>query len=634
MILDSLINKKINKNQNFCYLSKITNFNLSEFVDKIENTIYPLTGFTGDTAYIYLDRFGIYLLVDGRFTIQAKQETKKNNKNINIIQINSKEELFNFLYNKYNILKRKNNNTNANICLYLDNRYFTYDFIKDLKLNFDDDFHIKYDNEIVDSIICYNEEQYNKYYLNKKNRKIFRLLPQINKDFIKYLNSLMNDFSDYNINEYENAYITNNLIEIAYITNLRLRPININDDLLFKSILIVLKDKLYLYTDYSFEAGYKSVDIIVKKYDDFFNDINNVDKIFNIKKLNVYINYKNNNIRIIDYLINNYNQINVVNFQYDIGEFNDSYDIVFDYINKYMSIKSKKEISSFIKANEIDSVVMIKFIYALKHFDFDKYKLTEYSLKKVLDLMRSKQKSFLSTSFETIVAYKENSAICHYSPKDNKSKIIKNNNLLLIDSGGNYIGGTTDITRTVSLYKDKNKIPKDIKHYYTIILKSLLNLSSQKFPCGYNGSQLDVIARQYLFNECLDFGHGTGHGIGYNTSVHFGSNGFSSRAKSLKQNVLKENQIQSCEPGIYFENKYGIRLENDIFVKKINNTDFYTFETLTLCPFDNDLINYNELGKEDLYRLNVYNSIVYKKMKKYFSGDILKWLKENTIWRG
>ena len=659
MIKSNVLDKKLIDNPNFCYLTKISNEHLNEYVDMLDNIIEPLTGFSGDTAYLYIDRLGMCLFVDGRFTIQAKKETK----NIDIILINDIHDILDYINDR--MIKLYDDNaknaikyikkdydyyyklTNNEVKLYIDDRYFSYAFVKKLSYNLDYQFSdIGIDESIADEVLEYNKNKYLDHYKSQSSRKLF--IFNNDNNLIKFINNaLLISYDD--MHDVPNIFITSNLEEIADVTNLRLRPSSINDSLLFKAFLVVVDSKYYLYTDYDFESKNINKYLIKKAYADFYDDLKNMAEVFHIKsvykekeakdikyrEVNVLIDLKANNLKIVNILksIDEFYcgiYINGYDIE-DIEEYDDSYtNYLSDELNNKMTIKSKLEISSIKHINEIDAIAMIKFIYALKHFDFDKYNLTEYSLKKVLDIMRSKLDGFLSTSFDTIVAFKENSAICHYSPKETESKIIKNNSILLVDSGANYLGGTTDITRAVSLYKDKNKIPKDIKHYYTLVLKSLLTLSNQKFPIGYNGFQLDIIARQFLYNECLNYGHGTGHGIGHDTNVHFGANTFSTRVKHDETNVLKVNQVQSCEPGIYFENKYGIRLENDTYTKSIKGTDYLAFDTLTLCPFDNDLIDYDELDKVDIERLNTYNKKVYDVMKKYFKADILQWLEKAT----
>ena len=217
-------------------------------------------------------------------------------------------------------------------------------------------------------------------------------------------------------------------------------------------------------------------------------------------------------------------------------------------------------------------------------------------------------------------------------PNIEKSKVVKDGSLLLIDSGGNYLSGTTDITRTFSLYK--KKVPSIVKKHYTLVLNSLMKLASQKFPYGLTGTELDIIARQNLYNEYLDFGHGTGHGIGYISNVHEGPNrigpGFT---KATDLNVLEPGQVVSDEPGLYFENKYGIRLENDLLVlpdKENEYADFLKFEMLTICPFDRELIDEKLLDKDIIKYLNEYNAFVYKKLSSKMNTYEKKMLKKDT----
>ena len=299
-----------------------------------------------------------------------------------------------------------------------------------------------------------------------------------------------------------------------------------------------------------------------------------------------------------------------------------------------MSTRTKAEINNLIKANIDDGVSMCRLLYILKTIKFDREQQTEFLIKQLTNGFRYRSKTFLQPSFETIVAYKQNSAICHYQPTENKSRLIRDNSILLIDSGGNYMNGTTDVTRTVSMYKKNKNIPKDIIKNYTLVLKSLISLTTQKFPYGYTGRDLDIIARANLYNEYLDYEHGTGHGIGNVTNVHFGPNTFSPGVDPRdKNNILKLYQVQSVEPGVYFINKYGIRLENDTYVKFYKSNrygDFYGFETLTLCPFDKSLISKPMLTKKEIDFINNYHKKVYDKLHIYFEGDILKWLEDAT----
>ena len=300
-----------------------------------------------------------------------------------------------------------------------------------------------------------------------------------------------------------------------------------------------------------------------------------------------------------------------------------------------MSIKGDTEIKNLRKCNILDGLAMTKVLYRLKNLKQTGTQFkNEFEIKKFVDDTRVKvgKKSYLCPSFETIVAYKENAAICHYIPTKKANKKIGDNGLLLIDSGGNYISGTTDVTRTISLYK-KN-IPDIIKKHYTLVLDSMLNLSLTKFPYELTGFEIDIIARKKLYDEFMDFNHGTGHGIGYISNVHEGPNRIGPGVNSnYKKNCLEPYQVTSNEPGLYFENKYGIRIENDLLtipIKENKFGDFLGFETLTLCPYDMDLIDKKYLSGDSIKYLNDYNKLVYKKISKYLTKEENIWLKKVT----
>ena len=208
---------------------------------------------------------------------------------------------------------------------------------------------------------------------------------------------------------------------------------------------------------------------------------------------------------------------------------------------------------------------------------------------------------------------------------------MKNDSVLLIDSGGHYLYGTTDVTRVYSLYK--NEVPEEVKKDYTLVLKSLINTLNQKFLYGTHGAEIDFLARSILYNNYENFNHGTGHGIGYASNVHEGLNRLSRIKNINNDNVLNVNNVQSIEPGIYKENKYGIRLENDTVVKKVKSNihgEFLEFKSLTLVPFDIRLIDKNMLSNEEIRFINDYHKNVYDSLNKYFDKDMKKYLKKIT----
>ena len=243
-------------------------------------------------------------------------------------------------------------------------------------------------------------------------------------------------------------------------------------------------------------------------------------------------------------------------------------------------------------------------------------------VKKVNDF-RVKNQDFICNSFPTIAGAGKNGAIIHYQPNNSTNKEIKKKDLLLLDSGGQYFCGTTDVTRTITRGKS---FLKKIKHSYTSVLKSHISVNLCKFPSGAPGSFLDTIARKNLWDIGEDFAHSTGHGVGFCLNVHEGP--FSISLKNTSP--LYENMIFSNEPGLYKNGKFGIRIENLVFTKLINfnNKKFLTIDTLTLVPYEKDLIDVNLLNFEEKKWLNNYHKSVIKNISPYLNNAEKIWLEK------
>ena len=295
-----------------------------------------------------------------------------------------------------------------------------------------------------------------------------------------------------------------------------------------------------------------------------------------------------------------------------------------EYVADMKGVKNKVEIRNIKKAHLKDAVAMVKFIYYLKT---SQDKKSEISVADKLESFRREQKNFVDLSFATIAGWAEHGAIVHYEATEETNVEITNNNFLLVDSGGHYLEGTTDITRTIVI----GKVSYEMKKNFTLVLKSHIDLAKAKFPEGVTGNQIDMIAREPLFAHHLNFNHGTGHGVGYLLSVHEGPQNISlSRANNVP---LKEGMITSDEPGLYLTNKYGIRHENlELTVKDITNEfgSFLRFEPLTLVPFDLDAILPSYLDEDEKRYLNNYHALIYKKVSKYLNEDERKFLKKAT----
>ena len=291
--------------------------------------------------------------------------------------------------------------------------------------------------------------------------------------------------------------------------------------------------------------------------------------------------------------------------------------------NLMKAIKNETELEGFRTVMVRDGVAMVRFLHWLKS-NVGKEPMTEYSIGKKLREFRAEGENFVGESFGSIIGYKGNGAIVHYSAKSEGSKEVTNEGSVLVDSGGQYLEGTTDITRTLALGKVSAEFVKDC----TLVLKGMINLSLAQFPKGTRGVQLDAIARLPLWKEGKDYAHGTGHGVGSFMNVHEGPQNI---RKDMNPQELLAGMVCSNEPGFYVENQYGIRHENLVAVKELRTTEygtFYGFETLTLCPFFKDVIDAELLTKPEKEWLNAYHKTCEEKLAPHLSGEVKEWFLE------
>ena len=287
--------------------------------------------------------------------------------------------------------------------------------------------------------------------------------------------------------------------------------------------------------------------------------------------------------------------------------------------------KNEVEILGMKKCHIRDAVAEITFLSWLDS-NVNKGNLyDEAILADKLDSLRSEQDDFRGISFGTISAAGSNAAMCHYSHKnyDTPGK-LEMDSVYLVDSGGQYLDGTTDITRTVAIGSPS----EFIKKAFTLVLKGHISLGSAQFPEGIGGQHLDTLARQFLWHEGLDFDHGTGHGVGSYLNVHEGPHRIGKGSNNVP---LREGMVVSNEPGYYEEGQFGIRIENLIFVKKVGEVDgkkLLGFENLTFVPIDTRLLDYSIMTHKEKDWLNGYHAEVFEKIGPYVEGEVLEWLEK------
>ncbi len=295
------------------------------------------------------------------------------------------------------------------------------------------------------------------------------------------------------------------------------------------------------------------------------------------------------------------------------------------------AVKTPAEMKHIREAHVKDGVAVTKFMWWLKKsvgtpkVFFGREKITEMAAAEKLEEYRMQMDGYLGPSFDPIIAYGAHGAIVHYEPTPESDMEMQARGLCLADTGGHYREGTTDVTRTIAL----GEVTPEEKRAYTLALRGHLDLAAAKFPYGVCGQNLDVLAREPLWEDGLDFNHGTGHGVGYLLNVHEGPQSFRWRMKDAPYVPLEEGMVISNEPGFYLEGKFGIRHENLMLCRKGEKNEYGQFmylEPLTMAPFDRDAIDPQLLTERELALLNAYHKKVYETIAPYIEGEALEWL--------
>ena len=561
------------------YYFNTSDYHLSEYVPAYFKTIEYFSNFSGSLATFLVDSENAYIFVDGRYHIQAEKQCSKYG--IKVMKLGMKGVLEPLEFIKKNYGKAT---------IGLDGKRTSIQFGKQLIKN---KINIKsldiYSNLIEDRPSLSTSDIYE--------------LP------LKYAGLSTSTKIDM-INHYLNGacHIVNNLESIAYLLNLRADDVEHTP--VFLSYLVILDKQVYLFVNKKrlkkdilnnlYEAG-----VIVRNYDsyyDFLGLIENKKILLDETKVNfeTYLKIQNKN--------------KIIHCR--------------SVIEEMKAIKNEDEQINIRQAHIYDGVAMLRFLMWIN--EADKTKLSEYDVSEKINHFRKAYKA-KDLSFNSIVAYNDNAAQMHYSASKAKAAKLDNKGILLLDTGGQYLQGTTDITRTISL----GPVSKEIKMWFTLVLKSMFNLSSLKFLKGLSGNQIDIIARKDLWEKGVDYRCGTGHGVGYYLSVHEGPPNirYGKTINATEQAPIQEGMVFSDEPGVYFDNKFGIRCENMLLCVKDEENEygqFLRFETLTLVPFDLNLIDKKYLDEKTINELNNYHERVYKTLLPYLNEEEAKYLKKIT----
>ena len=549
------IKQFINNNNLDGYIIPKNDYYFTEY-SKINN-LSKVTNFTGSAGFSLILKKQNYLFVDGRYTLQARKQSGKNFKILEIPYIWPKD-----------LSNLKNYKIGFDPKLFTENTLHKY---------FNDQFNLipysfNFNNKIekkTDVIISLNKSITGE----DSKSKIDKIIRYLKKNKINYLY----------VSASEN---------VNWLLNIRGKDLP-NSPLVNCKLIITDKGKLYL-----------------------FINLKKISKSFKKKFKNVILCEENNLFKVIIYLKKGFfcidrNTCSVFEKQLINSRFNISLED--DPIYNLKSIKNKVEINNTIKAHIEDGVALTKFLFWYK---FNNKKITEKNVETKLEQLRRKSKNYLFPSFDTIAGSGPNGAVIHYKSNNQTNRKIQKNDILLIDSGGQYKWGTTDVTRTTCSGRVSNKI----KNNYTNVLKGHIAVITCNLKKNFTGHLIDKLARKPLKDSGLNYSHGTGHGVGFFLNVHEGPQSISKNNKV----PLKKGMILSNEPGFYLKNQYGIRIENLIYIDEFKNK--LIFKNLTYSPIDCDLINFKMLTTKEKDYLFEYHLSVYSKISKYLNKKEKKWL--------
>ena len=575
----------------YAYIVPSSDYHQSEYVGDYFKSREFMSGFTGSsgTLIISMDEAGLW--TDGRYFIQAENELKDSG-----IKLFKMGEEGVPTIEEYLLEKLPKNST-----LGFDGRVMSVKEGQSLanKLAFKG-INIEYKYDLVNDIW---EDR-----CSLPTEKAFLLGTEYSgesfSDKLSRIRAVMKE-------KKATTHILASLDDIAWLFNIRGRDVKSNPVVLSYAVISI--DSVYLFIDKNkigedIRAELSKENVQIKGYEEVYEFIKNIDE---------------NEVVLIDTSKVNYAIYNNIpsNVQ-KIEERNPS--ILFK------SIKNEIELKNIRNCHIKDGVAFTKFMYLLKN-NIGKIEITEISATQKLEEFRREQDKFIEPSFSTIAAYKDHAAMMHYSATEESNYKLEPRDLFLVDSGGQYFDGTTDITRTIAL----GPIPENVRKDFTNVVRGMIRLSKAKFLYGCRGYNLDILARGPLWEEGVDYKCGTGHGIGFVLNVHEGPNGFRWKVREDIDDscILEEGMVTTNEPGVYVENSHGIRIENEIVVRKAEKNEygqFMDFEVITFAPIDLDAIDESLILKDEKVYLNNYHKQVYDKISPYLNEEEKQWLKTYT----
>lgn len=564
------------------YIAPSADAHQSEYVADYYRGRAYLSGFTGSAGTLLVGLNEAKLWTDGRYFIQAEEQLKDTGIDLMKIAVEGYETL-----NEWIAANIKEGNV-----LSLDGNCYSFNQYKELKK-------IAEKNKFK---IEMNKDILNEVWLDRPSLPKDKMFIHEEKYAGKSVDEKLNAIREIMKKEKVSSYLVSSLDDIAWCFNIRGNDIAFNPVVI--SYAIITMDQAELYVDKNkvtsdVEERLKLQNINIFEYDE-------IEKAVKELSGRVMIDPAKVNAKLAALI---------------------SAEIVerSNITTELKAIKNDVEIANLEKCQVRDGVAMVKFIKYLKE-NVGKKEITEISAAEKLSAIRAEGENAKGDSFSTIAGYKEHAAMMHYSATEESNYELKPAGLFLVDSGGQYLDGTTDITRTFVL----GDLTDEEKRDFTLVLKGHINLARAKFLKGTNGMNLDILARGPLWQYGIDYKCGTGHGVGFFLNVHEGPQGIRPRGNDVP---LEPGMILTNEPGVYKEGKFGIRTENTLLVVKDETTEsgeFYRFETISYCPIDLDGVKVKLLNPEEKLWLNRYHRIVYEKLSPYLNKEEKEFLKYET----
>ncbi|NFL81772.1 aminopeptidase P family protein [Clostridium botulinum] len=578
--------REIMKKENIdYYVVPSGDFHQSEYVAEHFKSRAYITGFTGSAGTALIGREKGILWTDGRYFIQAEQQLKDSGIELYKMRIPGWPTLHEWLMENM----KSGETVSFDGRLFSANEYKEFKKIKDKK-----DINIVMDKDLIEEIWNDKPEL-------PKEKAFLHDIKYCGKSAKEKIEEVRVEMK----NMGAQSYIISSLDDIAWLYNIRGN--DVKDTPVVLAYAIVNEEKATLYIDKNKLSNEDQIKlnnegIKIDEYNNIFEDVKDIKNsvILDPNKVSGYIyTLINENVEVIE-------ELNIT--------------------TKLKAIKNSIEIENLKRCQIKDGVAMVRFLKWLKE-NVGKENITEVTVADKLLEFRSKGDLFVEESFGTIAGYKDHAAMMHYSATDESAYELKQEGILLVDSGGQYLDGTTDITRSFILGKLTDEEKKD----FTLVLKSHINLMKAKFLKGTTGSNLDVLARTILWDEGMDYKCGTGHGVGFFLSVHEGPQSIRPVPNTV---VLEPGMILTNEPGVYKEGKHGIRTENVMLVTNDIETaeggEFYKFEVMSYCPMDIEGIDESLLTEAERKWLNTYHAETYAKLSPYLNDEEKNFLKNAT----